>query len=459
MVELKWYFMMSPQADQDMVFEEANKLIQEKLNAKIDFNPISTGDYNQKMQIIISAGDPFDFCFASNTRADYFQNSARGAFIPLDDLLDQYAPNLKKSIPDTFWNGVRVNGKIYGTINYQISALTNGLFFKKDLVDKYAFDIASVKTLEDLEPFFKSIKDNEAGVTALGYQKASTSWGFTLGYNGFDEISTRNVPGAIYFKDNSLKVVNQFASPEFKKHLDLMRSWYKKGYIRKDAASVADWTSDLKAGKYAAAFDGNHKPGGDSELSIKWGYDVVTAAISDPIVLTSTIASTMQSISKTSKNPERVMEFLEYLNTDKQIYNMLCYGIEGTHFKKTSDTSIEPITDKNMNYNPGVNWMFASAFNAYFTPGQPNTVWEDTKKINTTAKTSPLLGFAFDSTPVAAEIAQCKSAVDEYLPGLDSGSVDVEEYLPKFLDKLNASGVDKIIAEMQKQIDAWKAAK
>ncbi len=455
--ELKWYFPMPSQADQDSVFSEANKLIKEKLNATVNFNPIAFGDYNQKMQIIISAGDEFDFCFTSNTRADYFQNSARGAFIPLDELLDKYAPNLKKSVPEAFWNGTKVNGKIYGVLNYQISALTNGLFFKKDLVDKYSFNYSNVKKLEDLEPFFDSIKAGEQGIIPFAYQKATTNWGYLLGYYGYDEISTRNVPGAINFNDTSLKVVNQFASPEFKKHVDLMRSWYQKGYFLKDAAAVADWTTDLKAGKYAACFEGNHKPGGDSELKIKWGYDIVTAPISNPVVLTSSIVSTMQAISKSSKNPERVMEFLEYINTDKQIYNMLCFGIEGTHYKKVADSRIEQTADSK--YNPGINWVFGSAFNAYFVPGQDDTVWEDTKKVNTSAKTSPLLGFAFDSAPVAAEIAQCKSAVDEFLPALDTGSVDVNEFLPKFLDKLKVSGVDKINEEMQRQIDAWKAVK
>ena len=49
--------------------------------------------------------------------------------------------------------------------------------------------------------------------------------------------------------------------------------------------------------------------------------------------------------------------------------------------------------------------------------------------------------------------------MDEFGKSLFTGSVDPEEYLPKLQEKLEATGIDKVIAEMQKQIDEWKASK
>ncbi|WP_370639147.1 DUF3502 domain-containing protein [Cohnella sp. REN36] len=37
--------------------------------------------------------------------------------------------------------------------------------------------------------------------------------------------------------------------------------------------------------------------------------------------------------------------------------------------------------------------------------------------------------------------------------------MDPAKYIPQYLDKLKASGVDKIIAEKQKQFDAWLKTK
>ena len=72
---------------------------------------------------------------------------------------------------------------------------------------------------------------------------------------------------------------------------------------------------------------------------------------------------------------------------------------------------------------------------------------------------SPILGFAFNPEPVKTEIAQCQAVSKEYMPILGTGSADLATKLPEFLDKLNKAGSEKIVAEIQKQIDAWKATK
>ena len=39
------------------------------------------------------------------------------------------------------------------------------------------------------------------------------------------------------------------------------------------------------------------------------------------------------------------------------------------------------------------------------------------------------------------------------------GAIDPEENIPKYIDELKAAGIDEIIAEKQKQLDAFLAAK
>jgi len=41
---------------------------------------------------------------------------------------------------------------------------------------------------------------------------------------------------------------------------------------------------------------------------------------------------------------------------------------------------------------------------------------------------------------------------------MEIGCVNVDEELPKFQQELKSAGIEKIIAEKQKQIDAWYAA-
>ena len=48
--------------------------------------------------------------------------------------------------------------------------------------------------------------------------------------------------------------------------------------------------------------------------------------------------------------------------------------------------------------------------------------------------------------------------IQQYLPGIACGSVDPETALPEFRQALKDAGYDDILAEKQKQLDAWLAA-
>ncbi|MCM3117516.1 DUF3502 domain-containing protein [Neobacillus sp. MER 74] len=66
-------------------------------------------------------------------------------------------------------------------------------------------------------------------------------------------------------------------------------------------------------------------------------------------------------------------------------------------------------------------------------------------------------GFHFNSDPVRSELASITNISKEFYPALATGSVDPEEYLPKYNKKLKEAGIDKVLKEIQKQFDDWKS--
>lgn len=72
---------------------------------------------------------------------------------------------------------------------------------------------------------------------------------------------------------------------------------------------------------------------------------------------------------------------------------------------------------------------------------------------------SQAIGFIFDSSSVKSEIAALDSVLAEYRLGLENGELDPEEYLPKFIQALREAGIEKVIAEKQRQLDSWVAEK
>ena len=172
---------------------------------------------------------------------------------------------------------------------------------------------------------------------------------------------------------------------------------------------------------------------------------------------TSAIVAALSGISKTSKNPERALMLLEIMNTDKQYFNLIAFGIENKHYTKSSDNEIVQKLDGN--YDGVLTFFLGNVFNGFYTSGQKPGIWDETAKLNAESKPSVIIGFAFDSEPVASQIAQCTAVTTEMLNGIASGYLDPDKYLPEFLEKLKKAGADDIVTEAQKQIDEWAKTK
>ncbi len=136
--EIKWYTIGTPQKDAEKVFEEVNKYTKEKINATVKLTQIDWGDYNQKMQVIISSGEPFDLAYIDG--ANYVQYAQKGAFEPVNDLLDSHGKELKETLDPALIEGAQVDGTLYGIPANKEAARQTVYTFNKRLVDKYNFD-------------------------------------------------------------------------------------------------------------------------------------------------------------------------------------------------------------------------------------------------------------------------------------------------------------------------------
>lgn len=441
-VELTWYYPQNKaNPDLQLVNDAVNKITKEKINATVKLMPVDFGTYEQKLNTIVASNEPTDIIWTSNWLFSFANNQKKGVFLPLDDLLKNQGPKLFQSMEQKFWNDAKIDGKIYGVPNYQISASRAGLVIQKRFVDKYKLDVSAIKKIDDIEPFLKQVKEGEPDIVPFG-----TTRGFYTGliYN----IDTK-VP--VYKNDPTHKVLPD-VTPELKQNFALVHSWYTKGYINKDAATLKAAADAYNKGNTAVWFDFTGKPGSEVEFkAADGGYDVVLVPLSKPVFTGA--ASTINAISRTSKNPERAMMFLELVNTDKELYNTLVYGIEGKHYTKTTGNFIK--INQDAGYFTNTDWIFGSIINEYLPEGSPADKLEQTAKVNAEAEVSPYTGFVFNTDPVKTESANVKAVNDEYYAALATGTLDPEKYLPIYEDKLKKAGADAIQAERQKQLDEW----
>ena len=95
----------------------------------------------------------------------------------------------------------------------------------------------------------------------------------------------------------------------------------------------------------------------------------------------------------------------------------------------------------------------------YLFPNEDPDKWQKTEVYNASAVPAPNLGFFLDEKPVAQEISAMAGIWNEFIPGLLSGSSDPDKYLPLAIERFKAAGLDKVIAEAQRQFDAWYAGR
>ncbi|MGM8317258.1 ABC transporter substrate-binding protein, partial (plasmid) [Clostridium perfringens] len=109
-VNLVWYVIGKPQTDGELVEEEVNKYIKDKINATVDIKHIDFGDYSQKMNVIANSGEEYDLAFTCSWAFPYLENARKGAFLELNDLLDKEGADLKGVIDERLWKGAEVDG-------------------------------------------------------------------------------------------------------------------------------------------------------------------------------------------------------------------------------------------------------------------------------------------------------------------------------------------------------------
>ena len=435
--------------DQGVVEEAINKITKEKINASIKLMVMEFGSWNDKITLMNAGGEQYDLVYTANWTNDYYKNVSNGQFVELDDLLPSQAPGYWKSMPVSTWGASKVKGKMYGAINQQMFPKTWGFLARKDLVEKYKLDLNAVKRWPDLEAWLDAVKKGESIVP----------WGTQPNLYVQEIFSAAPIDDGIGWiqvgkDDKAAQAINYWTTPEYAATWDLGKKWYDAGYMPKEQPKSGDDRPAWAAGKHAIGMNPVTKPHGEFEAQAILKQEIVLKSISPAILTTAGITATLTGVSRTTVSKEAAAKWLELLNTDKPTYNLLCIGIEGKHWNwKAKDKEvIEQVKDSA--YNPSTDWMFGNQFNAYYRDERQVGSWDETKKINDSATPSPTLGFVMDRTPVKNEIAAVAAIIAEYTNYGPKAKAATE--LPKMVDAMNAAGATKILAEMQKQIDAWK---
>ncbi|NIK77873.1 putative aldouronate transport system substrate-binding protein [Paenibacillus castaneae] len=420
-----------------------NAYTAEKIGVKIDIKVASWGDWDTKINTIVNTGEPFDIMFTNSGK--YSKQVAMGAFADITDLVQSETPDLYKVIPEKVWEGTKIGGKYYSVPTYKDSALTQYWVYDDKYVQKYNIDINNIKTLQDLDKPLHSIKSGEGkSFYPLPMTQGEGLNGF---FNNYDDLTLGFAPIGVKADDGSRTVVSVLEQPDIMADLKLLHQWYQDGIINPDAPTK---TENDKGRPFFAA---QAFPGAEVSWQINDAvqkYDMVQHF--GPIYTTSTIQGSLNAISANSKYKKEALKYLELVNTDPKLRNMLAFGELDVDYKNVDG---EKVIERTSDTWPLAAYSQGTFFNLAVTKGAPVDQWDQVKKLNDAATSSTVLGFALDISNLQTEIANCQSVWDKYKFELITGASDPEKMIPKITAELKSAGMDTIMKAAQEQINNY----
>jgi putative aldouronate transport system substrate-binding protein len=477
--EFDWYLGNLPMPDNQMVNDALNAYIGPKINAKVNVHYWPSQDWETRMTVMVSSGQDLGIIgFGSQSKLDYLIQSQRGSFYPIEKLLDQYAPKTKALFNKGVWDAMTINGHIYGIPSLKDNCYIISFIYNEEMAKKLGVDAAKVPYTGGwykLESWLNDVKAKRDQILGANIEEpliANTElempYNFALNTLLNDSfLAVTNIDGIMDISGYDSKTVfNLYATKEYRDFAHAQWRMVQKNILAYDYTDKTEWNYT-----------------GNMFAFVGWGYtympehlngDAFTTRMVEPARVwtdTQNFYSAGTAISAFSKNPERAAMFLELVNNDPVVATMMRFGIEGQHYRKDAQGKMTFDGTRNANaaergyhywYNAPVgNLTIVQAPEDYAGPN--GIMFTKMNQFNKDAKQPAYMGFSFDIQPVSNEIAACTNVVMEYRDTLRRGQAgseaEVDRLIDEFNTKLKANGLDKILAEAQRQANAFLASR
>lgn len=232
--------MVSPKAQLAPEYNEMEifKRLETDTNVHIEWTNIPDTDYAEKKNLLLASGDlPDAFYNSQFTDYELITYGKDGTIIPLEDLIDQYAPNLKKLLeerPDLKAAITAPDGHIYGLPTWEENELGTNPFFH--VINTEWLNKLGLKFPETLDEYTAALlafktqdpngngKADEIPLSFMHMQWCMDIAGLFGAFGLPDNLEHRIV------RDG--KVIFTATQPEYKEALKYFNEkWYKQGLI------------------------------------------------------------------------------------------------------------------------------------------------------------------------------------------------------------------------------------
>ena len=329
--------------------------LEKETNVIINWNMSSDDGWNEKKSLLFASNALPDAFYGQGilTEVDIMKYASQGMLIPLNDLIDEYAPNLKAILDENPQYRRQItapDGNIYAlpTIN-ELSPMTHDkLFINKTWLDNLGLEVPA--TPEEFEAVLQAFKDQDANGNGDPNDEIPFSFRMSSSdpYNRQQGIQSLfgtfgQLDDIYHFVVNDGEVVYTPTTEPYKQAVSWFHDLYSKGLIDKEV-----FTHDKNV--YVAKIQ---DPGKIVGIFLGWSGNATAAANKDDYVAMAPLKNTngeqiwrtvdAKIISKGSfaitnqaEHPEVLMRWIDE-SYDMETSLEICQGLLGHALEITPD--------------------------------------------------------------------------------------------------------------------------
>ena len=335
-----------------MLWEEYEKMS----NIHMNWTTVQTEVLADKKNLLLASGNYPEIFFASAfSKTDLIKYGQQGVFLPLNEYIDQYAPNFKKLLeeyPSVKQGVTMADGNIYGfpTIyDPKFSSLRVGApWINQTWLDNLG--LQSPETTKDLYKVLKAFKENDPNGNGLQDEQGwGTGYGieqiisYLRGSFGLNKQGTMNLN--LDFKEGTEEFRFVPTTDEYKQLLEYLNKLYKEGLINKDVFTTEPQKFAAEAAKGTFGMLSEVDPKELFKLDGYTGAQVLEGPNGDRqyTAMTNGLGNLgMFVVTDKAKNPEAMVRWIDHLYGDEGA-KMFFMGFEGVTYEENEDGTIQYI--------------------------------------------------------------------------------------------------------------------
>ncbi|MDQ0873529.1 putative aldouronate transport system substrate-binding protein [Paenibacillus sp. V4I3] len=457
--------------------------LEKETGVKVKYTHPADGQSKEQFNLMIASNklpDVIEYNWGGGGTAAYPGGPEKAiadkVILPLNDLIDKNAPNLKKLLQQDKELDKMIktdSGKYYA---FPMIRPDNGLVFRGPMIRKDWLDELNLqvpKTIDEWYTVLKAFKEKK-GASAPFTAQYSSELNIQDAFIGAFKTANK------FYIDDQGKVRYGPIDPQFKDALTLLRKWYAEGLLDKDFALNTDSkaldnklmsdssgaTVGLLSGGMGRWMDTGKKKNPKFQLvaapypTLKQGE---RAFIGQRDFKYNPVAS--KAVTGDSKNVELAVKWLDYAYGEKGslLFN---FGIEGDSYKMENNVPkfSEKIT-KNEKFNlqqmvsqytkPNGPFLgdVRKSFNTFKEQDEAIKIWGETDAVK---HVMPL--FITPTIEESKELAKLNTAITSYKEEMFVKFIMGKEPVEKFdeyVKRINEMGIDKVTKIYQDALDRY----